>query len=653
MKSHNDPILAPPAVPGRKRWEGTSRGTALALMIVGLQSGLSSLSFAASASCFSPAQGEAALAQLRERGLYDSLQEAVGKARYGVYPEPGQPRNWRADNPAQQIRSRFTAEGVQVEARSGERPSWCIGMKLRSVGYGDRPVEISAAHLTTSGSRIEYSRSMLGNEGAVRGAITEWYVNRAGGLEHGFTLDSAPGERREGERLRVVLLLEGDLQAQSVDGGQAVEFNDAVGQRQLRYDHLMVIDGKGRELEAQMEVRSQGSESQIWLEVDDRDAVWPVTIDPTFIQQDKLLAADAASSDGFGLSVAISGETVVVGAPFDRGPTRVDQGSVYVFVRSGAVWRQQQKLLPSDTTELGRFGDSVAISGETIVVGAPGAFGLVSGSAYVFVRAGEVWRQQQQLLPWDGERLGGFGESVAISGETVVVGTPFENNFTGGVYVFVRDGDVWREQQKLVARGAEPFERSGNSVAISAETVVIGAVGANSLSGAVYVFVRSGETWSQQQKLLASDAAPNERFGNSVAISGETVVIGMPLGAAGSAYVFVRTGEVWNQQQKVLAADAAPNDRFGFSVAISGELVVIGAPFADGVSSFDQGAVYVFARSGEVWSQREKLEASSDGELLDQFGDSVAISGEAVVVGAPTDDDAAGSDQGSMYVFGP
>jgi FG-GAP repeat len=124
------------------------------------------------------------------------------------------------------------------------------------------------------------------------------------------------------------------------------------------------------------------------------------------------------------------------------------------------------------------------------------------------------------------------------------------------------------------------------------------------------------------------------------------------LGAAGSAYVFVRTGEVWNQQQKVLAADAAPNDRFGFSVAISGELVVIGAPFADGVSTFDQGAVYVFARSGEVWSQREKLEASSDGELLDQFGDSVAISGEAVVVGAPTDDDAAGSDQGSTYVFG-
>ena len=181
---------------------------------------------------------------------------------------------------------------MQVEAKPGDGASQRIGMKLRSVGYGERAIGVGAAGLTTSGSRIEYRRSLVGSDGAA-GAITEWYVNTAAGLEQGFTLESAPGERRDGERLRVVLALESDLRAQAVDGGQALEFKDGVGQRVLRYDHLVVRDGEGRELEARMEVRIKGGEGEVWLEVDDRDAVWPVTIDPTFTQQQKLVAADA------------------------------------------------------------------------------------------------------------------------------------------------------------------------------------------------------------------------------------------------------------------------------------------------------------------------------------------------------------------------
>jgi len=203
-------------------------------------------------------------------------------------------------------------------------------MKLRNVGYGKRPIGVSAAQPRTSDRRIEYRRSLLGND-SVAGAITEWYVNTASGLEQGFTLESAPGERKDGERLGVVLALESGLRARAMDGGQALEFTDGAGQRVLRYDHLVVRGGRGRELEAQMAVRTEGGEGEVWLEVDDRVAVWPVTIDPTSTRQDKLLAADAASFDGFGASVAISGETVVVGAVQDDGAAGLDQGSAYVL----------------------------------------------------------------------------------------------------------------------------------------------------------------------------------------------------------------------------------------------------------------------------------------------------------------------------------
>jgi hypothetical protein len=595
------------------------------------------------------AQGEAVLAQLKERGLYDSLQEAVARARYGVYPEPQQLASWQAENPAQRIRARFTAEGVQVEAKPGDGAPRRIGMKLRSVGYGERPIGVSAARLATSGNRIEYRRSLVGNDGAA-GAITEWYVNTAAGLEQGFTLESAPGERRDGERLRVVLALEGDLRAQAEDAGKALEFKDGAGQRVLRYDHLVVRDGVGRELEARMEVRREEGEGQVWLEVDDRHAVWPVTIDPTFTQQQKLEASDAAPGDQFGFSVAISGETVVVGA--HRAAS--EQGSAYVFVRSGEVWSQQQKLEASDPASGDNFGLSVAISGETIVVGAPfagGAAGSDQGSAYVFVRSGEVWSQQQKLAASDPAPDDQFGFSVAISGETLVVGARSAAFEQGSAYVFVRSGEVWSQQQKLLASDAASGDFFGFSVAINGETVVVGAPGdggaAGPSQGSAYVFVRSGEVWSQQQKLLAADAASRALFGSSVAISGETVVVGAPsdpgVGAPGSAYVFVRSGEVWSQQQKLEAADAAQFDRFGTSVAISGETVVVGAPGAS-----DQGSAYVFVGSGGVWSQEQKLEAS-DAAGDDVFGTSVAISGETVVVGTPFDDRA----EGSAYVFVP
>ncbi len=319
-------------------------------------------------------QGEAALAHLKQRGIYQTIRRQLEAEHYRIRPLPagaarvGQAAAYRADNHAQQLRADFAPDGLRLSPRQESQGQWQSRMKLIGYGYGAQILPASAARLTAAGNRIEIHHQFPTPNS--QPPIVEWYVNTAAGLEHGFDLPAPPGVKTGQEPLRVALALEGELRAEAVEGGQALEFKDDAGQRLLRYDHLVVRDGGGRELEARMAVRMEGGEGEVWLEVDDRDAVWPVTIDPTFTQQQKLVASDAAAGDDFGFSVAISGETVVVGAPADDGAAGIFQGSAYVFVRSGGVWSQQQKLEASDAAAGDDFGHSVAISGETVVVGA-------------------------------------------------------------------------------------------------------------------------------------------------------------------------------------------------------------------------------------------------------------------------------------------
>ena len=184
---------------------------------------------------------------------------------------------------------------MQVETTTGDTLSRRIGMTLRSVGYGERQMGVGAGRVTTTGNRIEYARALVGDDTAA-GAIAEWYVNTPAGLEQGFTLDSAPGARRPGERLRVVLAVDGGLRAQGQPDGQALAFVDEAGRPVLRYDHLVVTDARGRELAARMDAEA----GRVGLELDDRDAVYPITIDPLFTLQQKLEASDAAANDEFG-----------------------------------------------------------------------------------------------------------------------------------------------------------------------------------------------------------------------------------------------------------------------------------------------------------------------------------------------------------------
>jgi hypothetical protein len=381
----------------------------------------------------------------------------------------------------------------------------------------------------------------------------------------------------------------------------------------------------------------------------------------------KLVASDAAAGDKFGGSVAVSGDTAVIAADSDDHAGGTNAGSAHVFVRSGGAWTQQAKLTASDAAASDYFGSSVAVSGDTVVIGARGddyAGGDYAGAAYVFVRSGMVWTQQAKLIASDAAAFDYFGSSVAVSGDTAVIGAHADTHAggsgAGSAYVFVRSGGVWTQQAKLTASDAAGGDNFGSSVAVSSDTVVIGAnlddhVGGSN-AGSAYVFLRLGGVWNEQAKLTAGDAAASYAFGYSVAVSGDTALIGARGDSnaggtgAGSAYVFVRSGGVWSQQAKLTASDAAGGDNFGSSVAVSSDTVVIGANLDDHVGGSNAGSAYVFVRSGGGWSQQAKLTAS-DAAADDNFGISVAASGDTAVIGAHLDDHAGGTDAGSAYVF--
>ncbi len=384
-------------------------------------------------------------------------------------------------------------------------------------------------------------------------------------------------------------------------------------------------------------------------------------------QTQRLAAAEAGTGDGFGNGVALSDEGVLVGAPTDDIGANADQGSAYVFKILGPNWQQEAAKSASDSTSNSGFGNSVGISGNIAVVGSNlNTVGTASsqGAAYIFVRNGATWTQQQKLLASDGIAGDRFGESVAISSATVVIGAtgadPGGLSGRGAAYVFVYNGTLWTQQQKLVAADGLASDNFGYSAAINGETLVIGArldnVGANTNAGSAYVFVRSGTSWTQQAQLTASNGLANDNFGVSVAIDRDTVVVGAALddvganGDQGSAYVFTRSGTTWTQQQQLFGSDSAAGDRFAISVGLSDQLVIVGAFLADAAAGVDQGAAYIFVRSGTVWTQQQKLIAAVPA-ANDQFGGSVAIDGETAVMGASADDVGANASQGSAYVF--
>jgi hypothetical protein len=394
-------------------------------------------------------------------------------------------------------------------------------------------------------------------------------------------------------------------------------------------------------------------------------------------QQAYLKASNTGTADSFGFGSALSGDTLVVGAPFeDSNATGIngnqsnnsatDSGAAYIFVRNGTNWAQQAYLKASNGGAGDYFGIAAAVSGDTLVVGAP--------------------RESSNAIGVNGDQSNNSAGS------------------SGAAYVFVREGTNWSQQAYLKASNTEGGDYFGNSVAISADTIVVGAASEDSNApgvngdqsnnntfnaGAAYIFVRSGTNWSQQAYLKASNPGLNDEFGSCVSISGDTVVIGAEGEAsnatgvngnqsdngasyAGAAYVFVRGGTIWSQQAYLKASNTRASDEFGLTLAVSGDTVVVGAHHedSDGIginghqnnaAAEDSGAAYIFVRSRTNWTQQAYLKASNT-QAYDEFGARVAVSGDTVVVAAVSEssnatgvngnqNDNSAAASGAAYVF--
>ncbi|TXG76443.1 hypothetical protein E6P97_03445 [Patescibacteria group bacterium] len=398
----------------------------------------------------------------------------------------------------------------------------------------------------------------------------------------------------------------------------------------------------------------------------------------TWTQQARLNAANASVSRSLGADVVLSadGNTLAVGAESDEGSGITSAGAIYVFIRSGSTWSEQVRLdAAADRSTNDRFGRYSAISadGNTLATCAylDEELGLTDvGSVYVFTRSGSTWSQQARLNAGDAASGDGFGSSVSLSsdGNTLAIGASLDDN-TGGtdagsVYVFTRSGTTWSQQTRFQANDAAGNSYFGShAVTLSGDgrTIGVGAYNARSTSGAVYIFDYVKNAWSEV-RLQASDAAANDQFGFRVALSsdGNTLAIGSWYDDnsggtnAGSVYVFTRSGTTWTQQTRLQANDAAANDNFGWSVALSsdGNTLAVGSSYDDNSGGANAGSVYVFTRSGSTWSQQTRLQAN-DALTSDSFGQSVALSsdGNTLAVGAYQDDNSGGTNAGSVYVY--
>ena len=338
-----------------------------------------------------------------------------------------------------------------------------------------------------------------------------------------------------------------------------------------------------------------------------------------------------------------------------------------MFQHDGEEWSETVKLIPDDASALDQFGGSAAVDddGTTLVLGAAGAEGR-RGAAYVFVRTtsdDDSWMQQARLSPsssLDGELQ--FGRSVALAGDTAVVGAPGDGELlAGSAHVFVRTGSVWTEQAVLTGGVMPAGANFGASVAIDQDTIVVGAYNddvAFEATGSAFVFVRSSDgSWTQQAKLVHEDAAFRDLFGESVAVAGDLVAIGSVRDDdqgedSGSVYTFLRTtteagSTTWTQQAKLVGSNSASNDVFGESVALFGNTLAVGA---DQSRNGGAGMAYVFRMLPNATWVEETILMASDRENEDRFGNVVAISGDHVVVAAPWDDDH-GDRSGSVYVY--
>jgi hypothetical protein len=617
---------------------------------------------------------------------------------------------WQAHNPRQQWITKFDGRGFMARPAAG---GWQWGLELQSYGFAGQEHAISGVStVMADGQRLTYQW-----DGVKEWFVNDQRGLEHGFTVSERPVGSWKQLTDSEEPLSFTLGVRGGLHPAITSDAQSVQFCDDHGANVLTYGGLMAWDADGKLLPSrftvgeaglQLLVDERGAHYPLTI-----DPIAQQARLPTGTNGPEDLFGFSVAVAGDTVVVGAHGEdSSTTGVNSTPNENATASGAAYVFTRSGTTWTQQAYLKASNTGAGDSFGFSVAVAGDTVVVGAlgedssttgvnstPNENATGSGAAYVFTRSGTTWTQQAYLKASNTGASDAFGRSVAVSGNTVVVGahgedssttgvnsTPNENaTASGAAYVFTRSGTTWTQQAYLKASNTGASDSFGRSVAVSGDTVVVGAHGEDSSttgvnstpnesgggSGAAYVFTRSGTTWTQQAYLKASNTEASDYFGSSVAVSGDTVVVGAygedssTTGVnstpnenatdSGAAYVFTRSGTTWTQQAYLKASNTGASDYFGNSVAVSGDTVVVGAYGEDssttGVNSTpnenatNSGAAYVFTRSGTMWWQKAYLKASSS-VPDDALGFSVAVSGDTVVVG-----DFQGVSAGHAYVF--
>jgi hypothetical protein len=366
----------------------------------------------------------------------------------------------------------------------------------------------------------------------------------------------------------------------------------------------------------------------------------------------KITASDSGGYDYFGKSVSISGDVAIAGSYKDD-DNGTNAGAAYIYRFDGDQWVEEAKLLASDGSNNDEFGTRVSIDGDIAIVGAP-KNGYHAGTAYVYRFNGTQWVEQAILQGSSKNTYGGFGFSVCVEGDKVIVGEYGFSTFAGCAFVFRFNGKSWVEESKLVASDGLSVDELGWSVSISGDTAIVGAPysdGDGNWSGSAYLFRFNGNDWVEESKLTASDASSDDKFGNSVSISGDNVFVGSPYADnsdgmnSGAVYAYRYDGGSWVEQSKLFTSDGTADDSFGYHVSLSGINAVVGA-YTDDDNGTDSGSVQMYHFDGDSWIEGSKLLAS-DGTSENFFGYSVCISDTNVIVGSPQDS----NNYGAAYIY--
>lgn len=378
--------------------------------------------------------------------------------------------------------------------------------------------------------------------------------------------------------------------------------------------------------------------------------------------QHKLLASDGAAEDQFGFSVSIDGTTALVGAHKADTTNLQDAGAGYVFSLGENGWQQQAKLVAKPALAGDTLGGNVALKHNMAMLGAirNDDKGENAGAVFSFEKTNNQWSQKQILTAFDAKAGDAFGQSIALTKQFLVIGAPHSDSphkDSGAAYVFKRHNAAWVFQTKLTAKDGAAGDLFGISVAMDGNTILVGADLHDKKAenaGAVYAFTFDGNAWQQQAKLMASDGKKTDIFGVRIALSGDTALISarrddlQGIGIdAGSAYIFERANGQWHQQQKLVAPDANADDRFARGVALNQNTAIISAMHQDSAGN-NAGAVYLFKKQSGEWRYTSKIVAK-DALPEDRFGWNLALSNDTAIIATPLRDDN-GDSSGAVYI---